>query len=978
MGGASIDIVALDDQNSVAGVNKDLVDVTVGSGRLEVPAARNAQLLAVDCGFDPGVIDQLGALWGKSAERAGGRMNLLVCHLLDTAAVAEQMWLHYLAPAVRSLLDNLSSGDGQRLFMWLCGLHDCGKATPAFQCGDEESARRVRASGLSWNPTKITRNSWRHDKAGGKVVRDVLRRVWSDEQVDWVWPLVAGHHGSFPSKAVFAGPQALGEHQGRGDAWPRAQLAVVTVLTRALGYQDIAAVQPCRVPSKAEQLLLSGLIVMADWIASDKEYFQGLDRLDGVSIAVSRERATTAWRALGLRGGWGTLDVADGDLISARFGVPARPFQQAVVRVARTIPAPGLMIVEAPMGEGKTRLALAVAEVLAARFGADGVFVGMPTQATSDPMFSEVRKWAAAFGADVAGQIALLHGKRRFNREWRALLGEDVDCPDERFEGVGEDEYGVRFADQPERTGPAEWFLGRKRGLLCASVVGTIDQLLHAATRTRHVMLRFAGLAGKVVILDEVHAADIYMEQFLAEALWWLGQARVPVIMLSATLPPRQRRALIEAYLAGARGVSGIDTDALPEPGGYPSVTAAFAIRDEEPGFVVEHTGSWRGPVQVAVEVLPDASNDTAAVVERIRQDVAEQGVVLVIHNTVDRAQQTYRDLRKHFGQDVRLLHGRLSAADRADRTEECLRLLKPDIGKDRPRMIVVATQLAEQSFDLDADLLITDLAPIDLLLQRIGRLHRHPGTRRPSSLATPRVVVTGFAPGGQTLRVLPASEAIYGRHRLLRAATLVIRATETGWSIPAGVPGLVAQAYGDGPLGPPEWPDAETAHAEWLDAQRSRASNAEAFLLTKRGERTRPTLDGLHRGDAQGIRSEDDLTAVVRDGEPSIEVIIVRRRRGGYAAWNGVSLGVNGEASTEVLDDVLGGTTRLPISLTKAAEADLRPLDGWSGHPWLRYAKALVLEESGYQQLGRHLVHYDDDLGLVVTKPTGAPKGRT
>lgn len=943
-------------------------------------ASLTAGELARQLGCSDQVVAQLGVLWGKSS--AGGRMNLLLCHLLDTAAVAKQMWHHYLSPRTRKLLDDLSEGCGQRWFMWLCGVHDCGKATPAFQAMVEELAQRVQNAGLTWHPAKIKREKWRHDKAGAKLLRDLLLTVWDPEHVNWVWPLVAGHHGSFPSLSVLDSPLARGEHQGRKAVWWPAQRAVVEVFTRALGFAEALPPQPVRVPNRAEQLELSGLIVMADWIASDERHFPGVDILDQVSLANSRVRAAAAWEALRLRGGWGELAVPTGDLISERFGDrQAREYQKLVVDIAHRMPGPGLMILEAPMGEGKTKAALAAAEILAARCGAHGVFVGMPTQATCDPMFSQVRKWARAFGGEVAEQTVLLHGKRMVNPEWRALLASTEGDPDDWYGGVAEDEndpYGVSSAVDPERQGPAQWFLGRKRGLLASLVVGTIDQLLQAATRTRHVMLRFAGLTGKVVILDEVHAADIYMEQFLAEALRWLGQARVPVLLLSATLPPRQRRALVEAYLAGATGNAQFTAEDMPEPSGYPNVTAAVSLGDTVE-YLVEDSSAWRPSRAVAVEVLEDISNEPQAVVETVCRELAGGGSALVIHNTVDRAQWTFSRLREVLGDNVVLLHGRLCAGDRAERTERCLELLGREGAKQRDRsqpLVVVATQLAEQSFDIDADLLVTDLAPIDLLLQRIGRLHRHDMSGRPAQLAAPRVIVTGFADGDTGPRLLRSSESIYGRHRLLRAAALVLEATEGGWSIPDQVPSLVARAYGDEPVGPPTWgADAEAARQDWLREQEERARRAEPFLLARRGKRSEPTLAGLHYGELYA--REEEFEALVRDGEPAVEVILVRRRRDGYTALNGVRIGVNGEGAEDVLDDVVAGMTRLPSRLTEEAETQLRPLDGWSGHPWLRHCRALVLDEDGWAVVGDARVTYHPLLGLVVDGGSGTTGGR-
>ncbi len=662
--------------------------------------------------------------------------------------------------------------------------------------------------------------------------------------------------------------------------------------------------------------------------------------------------------------------------------------------------APGLIVVEAPMGEGKTKAALAAAEVLASRWGLDGVFVGMPTQATCDPMFTNVRSWVEAILPSLASQVALLHGKRMFNKQWRDLLKDDGPGSDERFAGVGEDEFGLDdpygTVDSlccpeaaPERLAPAEWFLGAKRGLLSPFVVGTIDQLLFAATRTKHVMLRMAGLAGKVVILDEVHAADVYMSQFLAEGLRWLGQARVPVVLLSATLPRMQRRDLIAAYLAGAghhEVVEASEFAMVPDPTGYPSVTAVWS--DESTvGNLVKHCRSWRSDLQVAVELLAEQVSGTpsnsdrltagdAQVLSLLRERLADGGCALVIRNTVPRAQMTFEALRAEFGDEVQLLHGRLSAADRADRTEKCLRLLGPPQpeGPRRPaRMILVATQLAEQSFDVDADLLVTDLAPMDLLLQRIGRTHRHAGVQRPEAVAEPRVVVTGFFPRDDAPPEFPgAAEAIYGRYLLLRTAALVCAAAGEHWSVPGQVPQLVAKAYdADRQVVPSTWvEDERRARAEWETRQRARAESAEPFLLTRTGEHTRPTLAGLHRGGPGDNLSEEQHRAVVRDGDRSIEVVLVRRDERGYRALSGKALGPNGEASRDVLDDVLGGTVRLPAKLTEAAEDGLVPLDGWRDHPWLRYSRALTLDESDTARLGDYVLRYDRLLGLVVDGP--------
>ncbi|WUD70252.1 CRISPR-associated helicase Cas3' [Streptomyces sp. NBC_00510] len=765
------------------------------------------------------------------------------------------------------------------------------------------------------------------------------------------------------------------------------------MFTRAVGFEDLAAARPGAPLRKAEQMALSGLIVMADWIASDHSCFPGLANAEEISPAGATARAETAWQRLGLRGGWGPLPYPESPMapLAERLGVQPRASQVELVERAWSMPAPGLLVAEAPMGEGKTKAALAAAEVLAARFGLDGVFVAMPTQATSDPMYAQVLDWVRTFDPQLEAQVALLHGKRRFNRRWRemweAAPTADGGDPWEAYGAIDEDdEFGMPGAapQEAERHGPAQWFLGNKRGLLTAFAVGTVDHLLYAATRTRHVMLRFAGLAGKVVVVDEVHAADVYMRQFLLEALRWLGQAGVPVVLLSATLPPAQRQAFVDAYLSGVLGRADV-SQPVPEPAGYPCVTSAYAVAGcpevESSRSVV---GSWRESVPTRIEWLPDAQVGGDAVAAAARAAVAEGGVALVVVNQVDRAQQIHAALQRDgFDGELMLLHGRLCAGHRAHRTEKCLHQLGSKAGGARPpRMVVVATQLAEQSFDVDADILITDLAPADLLLQRIGRLHRHKGTYRPKGLAVPRVLVTGVTagPSGRP-QFLPASQAIYGEWPLLRAAALVSEAAGPllatgaqeesggsagrGWSIPEDVPGLVARAYGEPVVCPQEWGE-EKAREVWWAREAERARNAEAFLLTRPREWAAPTLQGLHYG-SNRAHTEEELDAVVRDGESSVEVVIVRRDPAGYAALDGTRLGPHGEALDDaVVERALGGTVRLPARLTEAAVKELSALPGWSGHPWLRYARALVLEE-GTAVLGGDRVSYDEVAGLVV-----------
>lgn len=926
---------------------------------------------------DPDAAGQLGALWGKSPEKAGGRTNLLLQHLFDAMAVAGILWDAFIAPVTRRSLDEATAGNGRRLFAWLAGLHDLGKAIPCFQGQVPALADLVRQSGLEIPRQTATRARIRHELASASILRDALLSRWPDrDQVEWVWPLLAGHHGILPSvTAVTSRPLERQERLGSPDSWGRVQSLIVSVVTRAVGCEDVGEMCPRTMPTRGEQLALSGLVTMADWIASDEVRFGGIDRLDRVGIARARERARSGWDDMRLKGGWTAgLPLPGPAAFTHRFpGRTPRPLQLSVTESAMSLPAPGLVLIEAPMGEGKTEAALLAAEILCARFGANGICVAMPTQATSDAMYARVQSWLRTF--DSTAPLALLHGSHIRSERVRARASRercnDAAEPDEY--GLDEDPPSYRSVaeDGPEEAHverPAEWFYGRYRGLLTANAVGTVDQVLFAATRTKYVALRFAGLAGKVVIFDEVHAADCYMSVFLREALFWLGSCSVPVVLLSATLPPAQRDQLVGSYVGGAALASGVPPERPPTVAGYPrTLTACVAGRAH---YSTTQAPAWRPSRPFTVSVSPEEPEpDQRDVVVELRDRLSDGGVALVMRNTVRRAQDTFSALRSELGvEDVVLLHGLFTANARARKTDALLRALGED-GTNRPsRLVVVATQVAEQSFDIDADVLVTDLAPIDLLLQRAGRVHRHdrPASARPAPVRVPHMVVTGILLSNGVPGFPGGSLVVYGRHLLLRAAALTIEAAAgQGWSIPEEVPRLVDRGYGSEPLGPAGWAEAEAeAAAEWRDDVDARRRLAEQYRLLGDGDGSRPTLDGLHVG------GSDPSFVRVRDGNMGEEVILLVRSDRGYATVDGLHLGPNGDAARDRPECVLGASVRLPDYLaTEPAIAGLGELPGWRDDPWLGKSRALVLAAGGPTRLGSWDFSYRDDIGLVIEK---------
>lgn len=882
--------------------------------------------------------------WAKSD--ASGKPHSLIAHLLDAAAVAELIWDEYMSAAFKAQVNAAGKGRGRDLFVLLVAWHDLGKATPVFQlkapAGMEHLLGPIQRASLPL-PASARGKRWPHGSASALIVRRALA-AFEVEGADWTIPLVQGHHGTYLSSPRRPGLEVVVAHGE--DPWPQIQLSLALAIARRIGVDPQG--WKLHTPSRGIQLALGGFLVMADWIASSSE-FPGLGLVD-LSMPEARERARAAWDSLSLVGGWDTRRLLqDVRQFEDRFGFHPRPVQTMTIEAALKLPEPGMLVVEAPMGEGKTEAALAAAEVLASRFGLNGVIFAMPTQGTTDAMYTRVMDWIES--VDNLVPISLLHGKSMLNEEWVEHL-EGV-----RVTEIYEDEFGLSDGfGAPETSNqrgavPPRWLLGRHRGLLSPVAVGTIDQVLWAATRTKYVALRHAGLSGRVLIIDEVHSYDAYMSVFLDELLRWCGRMRTPVVLMSATLAPSVRERLVRCWRRGA-GLDelegGINVD------GYPSVVAANGLGTVE----VTTTKPRRPDLPVHVEVLAsDSYTETGDIAEAILAEISTGGCALVIMNTVARAQEVWRGV-KDSGIQTLLIHGQFTASERAQRTALALDLLGPH-GQRPTQFIVVATQIAEQSFDVDADILFTDLAPIDLMLQRIGRLHRHEHIQRPSALAEPMVRITGLEPNGWSWP--PAFEHVYQRWTLMRAANEV-RSPVT-WQIPSQIPELVSRTYESEWLGPQELEHAELEAREIADReQNDRENYAYTWRLDAEPEEEPVDLTGLHRG--SGIASED-RRPVVRDGEESLEVSLIRLTEGCYTTLGGRSLGPDGmrAASSDLAREVLADSVRLRW---RDDLAGITPFPAWAGLHLLGNMPVVVLDDAGRGRAGEREIRYDVEEGLI------------
>lgn len=923
-------------------------------------------------------------MWSEAALSVWGKTNRddhtwfpVVHHLTDSAAMAGELFDHYLPDGARMGLVSMTGlpiDQLRQLVCFLAGVHDVGKVTPQFcsqaKHGFEELLAGMARHGLT---AQAHPDKPQHATMGQVILTDwlVAQSGVNRRLAGSYASVIGGHHGRNPTSATLRSVQASPTALGTG-RWAEVQAEVLDGIAAHTG-ADVHWVDWLARPlPAAAQSLLTGLVIMSDWMASNIDYFP----YD--AILTTPARLDRARKALDLPRPWAPEDWGpDADptsLLQQRFpqltGRPARSIQAELIAAAHACAEPPLLIVEAPMGVGKTEAALLAAEVLASRFGQGGVFLGLPTMATANPMFTRTLDWLDATLTQDAS-VALTHGKAGLNDCYAALIGD-------AWRGQVYEEDGTDVG----RAVVNLWLRGAKRAGLASFVIGTIDQALFSALKAKHVSLRHLGLASKVVILDEVHSADTYMRVYLTRLLTWLSAIRVPVILMSATLPPAQRAEFVAAY---ARGRGDKRPDAPDPSDTYPRITAYDGATRS---LAVAREGV---PTEVGLERLPD---DLATLTTTLSGLLDEGGCAGVVCNTVRRAQEAYDALAERFGADaVVLTHSRFLAPDRLAREADLVDRLGRDGDRRPDRLIVVGTQVLEQSLDIDFDVLISDLAPADLLLQRVGRLHRHERTGRPSAVARPRLLVRGVD-DWSAMPPAPSrsGRAIYGASALLRC--LAVLSGRTGLRLPEDIPVLVRTAYDPEATPPSGWQE------DWAAAE-ARASLDEACSRSRAGSYllADPTkmssLDGwidVDGGDPE--RAEAQGHAQVRDSEDTIEVIAVTRIGDELFLPACASLpnapiplgqlGTSGDDAA-LARSLAACTLRLPRELCH--EGIVGPLidalesmidtSGWQESPWLRGQLVLPFDAHGNAEFSTgvrgglhtvtHHLHYDSLRGLTV-----------
>lgn len=686
--------------------------------------------------------------WGKTTSDVDS-FHPALYHMLDVGYVAQALlsdrasrrWKHVLSRALNIDLESLISW-----LPWLIALHDVGKISATFQGLNEPQKARLETE-------KFNFSGWRasldlpHAIVSQVCIADLLGNVGVSLPKSMLqsWEeALGGHHGRFVTNDVVKEARNRLKNNEAAE-WSELRHVATKFLKEHLYKNSTDVTFPESHNLSAATAALTGFAIVCDWIGSDSRFFTPQPEMETHEYTQwSQAQSYKAVEAAGF------FQISMSDIptaISLLFPNldPPRPLQRAIDDIPDALlTGPCLVMIEAPTGEGKTEASLALAHRLAQASGSDELYYALPTMATSNQMFGRLQKYLRD-RLGLSTQIKLVHGQ--------AFLVED----DLRIEPLDN-------GDGESTSVMQEWFSPKKRALLAPFGVGTIDQVELAALNVRHTALRLIGLAGKVIIVDEIHAYDTYMTTIIERLLHWLSALNTSVILLSATLPMSRRARLIEAY--GAR----IDSQ-NPSYATYPSLLVVTKQQTTIPNSVYHAAPvAWQQDRALIMNTLNFADDPSAIKTKAqwLLESIAGGGCVCWMTNTVRRAQQlcaTVDELCADTDIDVMLLHAQFPLEDR-QMLEEAITQKYGPAGKRPKRGIVIGTQVLEQSLDLDFDLMVSDLAPIDLLLQRAGRLHRHQ-RERPPAHREPRLWVNSTLTDANDLSALGADARIYDEYVL-------------------------------------------------------------------------------------------------------------------------------------------------------------------------------------------------------------------
>ncbi|MBN2002686.1 MAG: CRISPR-associated helicase Cas3' [Anaerolineae bacterium] len=881
-------------------------------------------------------------LWAKT-DRSKTQTHPLICHLLDVAAVTQVLWDTVLTDSIRAQMGGalgLEPPEAGRLLAFWAGLHDLGKASPCFQRKYPPMEAQLSAAGLL--PKRYAQETCPHGTLTARLLPDLLMTETGlpERAAKALAQVLGGHHGAWPASIDM---ESLTSTQQGDTPWKALRQELFRALRTTLTPPTLTEWPADRATANTFLTLFSGLTSVADWIGSIETYFPYVDS----PVDLPRYYAGALAQARGalekLR--WtGWQPPTEARAFDALFPFAPSPMQQVVVELAAQLTEPALVLIEAPTGSGKTEAALYLADTWARTLQQRGVYVAMPTMATSNQMHTRTTRFLQQRYGDTVSPL-LIHSQARWQK--------DAPPPDLAIQPDTE--------NAPTRQA-LTWFLPRKRSLLAPCAVGTVDQALLSVLQARHFFVRLFGLSHKTVIFDEVHAYDTYMSTLFQRLLGWLHAVGASVVLLSATLPAQTRRDLLAAY-AG-------DGAEIP-PVTYPALTWATA----------GHVGAQSLPTpetEARTLALRRVQREPGDIVQALETALQAGGCAAVICNTVARAQAVYGAIKAAQlapEEDLTLFHARFPFAWRDEIERRVLaRFGKPatrENGARPEKAIVVATQVIEQSLDLDFDVMVSDLAPVDLLLQRAGRLHRHPGRTRPAPVAAPCLFVAVDDAECET----PDFDRdiwVYEPYILLRSY-LALQGREK-LILPRETSVFIEAVYSEEPL------PATAAQAAALEAAYKALQNHEGKdVLEAQNRLIRRPSDGRLLNVTRGELEEDapdihrDFQALTRLGPPSISLVCLHRTANGWntepdGSGTTVNLDVTPDADlTTILARYTIFVNRRDVFNYFMQQESPKP---WRDHPLLADHRVAYFTAGVCPLNGTHLIlHLDREMGLWVEK---------
>ena len=891
--------------------------------------------------------------WAKTFPASAGRVAFkpVLHHLLDVAAVAAS-YLHLQSArlAREAALRGVSAEEYLALVAFLSGLHDLGKFTRNFQAKVESLWPPALGTWPGSNAVGLP-----HWRATGLMLqldpfRAPLASLLPNLQMGEAALLaaIAGHHGRPPPDCdnADAAGEALRKARWLDSACIEAACFAFEELRRLTTVRPVAALSADSAPELSWRL--AGLITLADWVGSDADYFSPLP-LETPLENYWREAKRTAQRALSAKGLAPLKGASAPSLgrIAPRAATSPRPMQRLSEKLTLGT-GPQLILIEDATGSGKTEAALLLAARMIETGLGEGVYFALPTMATANAMHKRLGEIAPSLFADDPEarppSVILSHGK--------AEIAETLARLRARPSGDGEETTAASCND---------WIADDRRRAFFADVgAGTIDQAFLAVLPKKYLTLRQYALAGRILIVDEAHCFDAYMKEELGALLRLHAMNGGSAIVLSATLALGIRRQIARSYYEGI-GLGRLEVRkevARCASMAYPLLT--HLARED----FAEHARQLDPKLSRKVPI--GRLNSREASLRAASAAADSDASVLIICNAVDEAIALHEKLTAQRPKDTtHLFHARFAQGDRIAVEEAVLWQFGRDATRaQRAGHILVATQVVEQSLDLDFDLIVSDLAPIDLLIQRAGRLWRHMDIRPAAdrAIAEPKLLVVSPDPDSVASADWLATclgEAAY----VYQNAGVMWRTARTIFSMgtlatPDNLRPMIEAVYGEAVEAVPVGLKAAEIRGE---GQEGKAKAIGAFNVIDLGSGYGQLPSDL--------RADEDIGT--RLGEPTVTIRLARRENGDLVPWFGA-----------------GGATRFDWALSelrvrKALWRDAKappedaPLLERMTRDWTEWERSIVLVEIGVD--GRIRVqngdfHYSPIVGLrrIASKALG------